>query len=134
MSFKLSVITPVLNAHTTVERTIRSVLSDSNQEVEYILVDGGSTDGTLEIISRYAEQIAHIEVSPDRGISHALNKGIGLASGEYIAILNADDWYPDGGVSTMLNLIQTGEDFYCGAVRYVDPASNESIVRYAQPT
>jgi glycosyltransferase involved in cell wall biosynthesis len=92
----ISVVTVVFNGERHLEQTILSVAAQSYGNVEYIVVDGGSTDGTLEIIRRHAAAIDHWVSEPDRGIYDAMNKGIALARGELIALLNADDFYePD---------------------------------------
>lgn len=91
-----SVITVCFNSAKTIEQTIQSVIGQFYWNVEYIVVDGGSTDGTLEIIRRYRDQIDLIISEPDDGIYDAMNKGIKLASGDLIGLLNSDDWYePD---------------------------------------
>lgn len=93
---KITVITVVKNAEKTIERTIRSVLKQKNNSVEYIIIDGGSTDRTKDIISLYTESIDYYISNPDNGIYDAMNKGIKESKGDVIAFLNADDWYADG--------------------------------------
>ena len=88
---KLSIITACKNESATIAKTIESVLAQTFDCYEYIVVDGGSVDGTLNIIKTYQNKISHIISEPDRGIWHAMNKGILLASGEYIYFLNAGD-------------------------------------------
>ena len=95
---KISIITVCFNAQETIEDTLKSVLSQDYPELEYIVIDGGSRDATCEIISRYRDRLAHCVSEPDRGIYDAMNKGIRLASGEIIGLLNADDIYADSGV------------------------------------
>lgn len=90
---KITVITVCLNASASIRRTIESVLAQTRKADEYILVDGGSTDGTLEIIKEYRNAITLWISEKDKGISDAFNKGIALATGDWIGILNADDWY-----------------------------------------
>lgn len=89
----ISIITVVFNASTTLEQTILSVLNQSYPNKEYLIIDGGSMDGSVEIIQKYAEQLTFWVSEPDRGIYDAMNKGIAKSSGELIGILNADDWY-----------------------------------------
>jgi len=89
----ITVVTVVLNGEKTLERTIKSVLNQTYKNIEYIIVDGGSTDGTLEIIKRYENQIARWVSGKDKGIADAMNKGIEMATGDIIGILNADDRY-----------------------------------------
>jgi glycosyltransferase involved in cell wall biosynthesis len=92
----LSVVTVVFNGESHLEQAIRSVLDQSYDNVEYILVDGGSTDGTLDIIRKYEERIDRWVSEPDDGIYDAINKGLRLSSGDLVGILNCDDWYaPD---------------------------------------
>jgi glycosyltransferase involved in cell wall biosynthesis len=88
----VSVVTVVYNGASTLERTILSVLGQTYAPIEYIIVDGGSTDGTLAIIRRFEARLARWLSEPDNGISDAFNKGIGLATGDYVALINADDW------------------------------------------
>ncbi len=96
---KISIITPVYNSQKTLERTILSVINQiPNSQLEYIIIDGGSTDGTLEIIHRYANKINIVVSEQDRGIYDAMNKGISLATGDIIGIINSDDWYNDGAL------------------------------------
>lgn len=89
----ISVVTVVYNGEAHLEQTILSVLEQEYDNVEYIIIDGGSTDGTLGIIKKYEEAIDYWVSEPDGGIYDAMNKGISLSTGEYIAFLNADDWY-----------------------------------------
>lgn len=89
----ITVVTVVYNAESTLEQTILSVINQTYDNVEYILVDGASTDGTLDIIKKYEDKVDYWVSEPDKGIYDAMNKGINLASGDYIALLNADDWY-----------------------------------------
>ncbi|HUW93108.1 MAG TPA: glycosyltransferase family 2 protein [Bacteroidales bacterium] len=94
----VSVITVVYNAADTIEDTIKSVLSQSYENIEYIIIDGGSTDGTADIISRYGDLISCRISEPDNGIYDAMNKGIRIAKGEIIHLLNADDYYIDNNL------------------------------------
>ena len=88
---KFTIITVVLNNKKTLERTIKSILNQSYKNFEYIIIDGASKDGTLEIINRYKKKITKIISEKDKGIYDAFNKGIKLASGEYICIVNSGD-------------------------------------------
>ncbi len=91
---RLSIITPVYNAEATIERTILSVLNQPrSSDLEYIVVDGGSRDRTLEIIQKYCDRIDVSISEPDGGVYDAMNKGLQRATGDIIGIINADDWY-----------------------------------------
>lgn len=85
-----------LNSEQTIEQTIQSVVGQNYSDIEYIIIDGGSTDRTLEIIAKYREKITVLVSEPDEGIYDAMNKGISMASGDVIGIINSDDWYEDG--------------------------------------
>lgn len=89
---RVSLVTVVRNGVQTIERTIRSVLEQTFDGIEYLIVDGGSSDGTLDIVRRYEARLAGWVSEPDRGISDAFNKGVAAAQGRYVGLLNADDW------------------------------------------
>ena len=101
---KISIITPSYNQGDFIEQTIQSVLSQKYPNLEYIVIDGGSNDRTLEILRKYNQDLYWIS-EPDRGQSHAINKGLQLATGEVIAYLNSDDLYEQGA------LLKVGEFF-----------------------
>lgn len=90
---KVSIITATYNSEAFLEQTILSVLNQSYPHIEYIVIDGGSTDNTISIINKYKERISHFISEKDEGIYHALNKGIALATGELIGFLHSDDFY-----------------------------------------
>lgn len=90
---KISIITVSFNAVSTIEKTICSVLTQTYSNIEYIIIDGGSTDGTVDIIKKYVDKISYWVSEQDKGIYDAMNKGIARTNGEYIGIINADDWY-----------------------------------------
>ena len=91
-----TIITCVLNAVDTIEDTISSVAKQTFDDYEYVVIDGGSTDGTLDVIRRYSEKIDYCISEPDQGLYFGFNKGVKLARGRYIGILNGDDSYkPD---------------------------------------
>lgn len=99
---KISIITVVYNGDTTIERTIQSVLRQNYDNVEYIIIDGASTDGTVDIIKRYEKNISKWISEKDNGIYDAMNKGIRYSTGDIIAFLNSDDWYLDGALSNVV--------------------------------
>ena len=98
MTPKISIITVCFNAADIIEKTVLSVLSQSYTDYEYIIIDGGSTDGTMEVLNRYSKQIATIISEPDRGIYDAMNKGISKAHGEWVNFMNAGDTFVDSDV------------------------------------
>lgn len=132
---KVSVITTTYNSAATVRDTLDSVLRQDYPDIEHIIVDGGSTDGTLDIIReyepRYGGRLRYIS-EPDHGIYDAMNKGIRLATGDVIGILNSDDWYTaDDIVSVLAAPIAAGDaEATYGDVHYVDAARGNRFVRY----
>ena len=132
---KVSVITVALNAAETIEATIKSVLSQDYKDIEYIVVDGGSTDGTLDIINKYKNKIAKVISEPDNGIYDAMNKGLKSSTGGILATLNSDDVYADQTtVSRMAEFIQNnGLDAAYGDLIYVDRRDTRHVKRFWQP-
>lgn len=129
---KISIITVCLNNQDTIEDTIRSVKSQTHQDVEYIVIDGGSQDQTLSVVGRYRQAIDQMVTEPDKGIYDAMNKGIALATGEVIGILNADDLYADDRVLTLVAQAFEDErvDACYGDLLYVSPTDTDQIRRY----
>jgi glycosyltransferase involved in cell wall biosynthesis len=117
----VSIITVTLNAVTTIERALRSVHHQSFPSIEHILIDAQSTDGTADVFRRFARPQDYWISEKDRGISDAFNKGISLARGSFIQILNADDWLsPDQIERGVATLEDTGADFVFGDVVFYD--------------
>lgn len=105
---KISIITVSLNAAQTIEKTIRSVISQDYPNIQYILIDGKSTDDTLKIVEGFADQIQIIKSEKDNGLYEAINKGILLADGDIVGMLNADDFYKsEQVVSQIANAFNT---------------------------
>jgi glycosyltransferase involved in cell wall biosynthesis len=100
----ITIITAVRNGDKTLECTIKSVLDQSYDRIEYIIIDGGSTDGTLDIIRKYDNRINFWISEPDNGIYDAMNKGIALATGDLIALLNSDDYYEQGALASVADI------------------------------
>ena len=88
---KVSIVTVSYNSVATIEQTIRSVLNQTYKNIEYILIDGNSTDGTKDVILKYKDSIATFISEPDEGIYDAMNKGIRQATGDIVGIINSDD-------------------------------------------
>lgn len=122
----ITIITPVYNNVSTIERTIKSVLEQKKTaNVEYIIVDGLSTDGTMEIVNRYRNQIDIIISEKDKGIGDAYNKGINLASGELIGIVAADDMLVPGVLKNVDKLYDEKSDVVVGnCLIDIDPNSD----------
>ena len=127
----ISIITVVRNGARTIRDCIESVLSQTHP-VEYIIIDGCSTDGSLDIIKEYTTRIAKVVSEPDKGIYDAMNKGIRLASGEVIGILNSDDMYIDNRVLAKIDSefqTKSVDALYADLV-YVRPDNLDKIVRF----
>jgi glycosyltransferase involved in cell wall biosynthesis len=116
----ISIITVVYNGETYLEKTIQSVINQSYDNVEYIIIDGGSTDGTVEIIKKYENQIDYWVSEPDKGIYDAMNKGLMLSQGNIIGIINADDYYtPEALEKSIECLWKSGSDYVIGKVQKI---------------
>ena len=131
-NFSLSIVTVSYNNAATIRQTIESVLSQTYTDFEYVIVDGASTDGTLEIIKEYSDKIRWIS-EPDRGLYFAMNKGWKLAQNEFVGYINADDFYNDSEVlESVANAIRKNPDTWAtyGDLAYVQADAPENIVRY----
>ena len=128
---KISIITITYNSAQTVEQTIQSVLNQSYKNVEYIVVDGESTDETLSIIEKYKNKISNVISEKDNGLYDALNKGIALATGDVIGILHSDDFFIDNNVlQHYANLFTTtNADAVYSDLYYVDKTNTNNITR-----
>ncbi len=127
---RLSIITVVYNGIHTIERTITSIQQQSYKEIEHILIDGGSTDGTLELIKKHSGGIATWISEPDRGIYDAMNKGLEMATGEYVWFINAgDEIYSADTLEKIRDLLRIRSDVYYGEAMYTDISGEEIGVR-----
>lgn len=109
LNFKVSIITVVYNGVATIEQTIKSVLGQTYKNIEYIVIDGASTDGTQQIIEKYANDISYYVSETDEGLYYAMNKGLEKATGEIIGIINSDDWYDINAVKNMVEYFNKSE-------------------------
>jgi len=117
----VSIVTVALNRAATIGRTIESVQRQTYRPLEHIVIDGGSHDGTVEILRGYGARIDHWQSEPDRGISDAFNKGLARATGAVIGLVNADDWLAPGQVATAVEALErSGADFVFGDLLYHD--------------
>ena len=128
----ISVITVVYNGEKYLEQTIKSVINQTYKSIEYIIIDGGSTDKTLDIIKKYEKHISYWVSEPDKGLYDAMNKGIGVAKGELIGMINSDDWYEPNAVELIVNAYKNNPNktiFH--ADRYdVDESGNRKIKKF----
>ena len=130
MKPKISVITISFNSEATLEETIRSVTSQDYPALEYVIIDGGSTDGTLEIIRKYQDRIQVVVSEPDRGISDAFNKGVARATGEIVGIVNSDDILLPGALQKVAESYQPQVDVYSGWIMFWNQETNETFPSY----
>ena len=131
-NIKVSIITVVWNGEKTIKDTIESVLSQTYSDIEYILIDGCSTDKTVEVINDYGKQISKFISEPDNGIYDAMNKGIDMATGDIVGILNSDDFYIDE--LTIGKVVKEFEEELVDSVYadlvYIKPENLNKTVRY----
>lgn len=129
---KVSIITVVYNNANFIKDAIESVLTQSYENIEYIVVDGASNDGTVEIINRYGNRITHFLSEKDHGIYDAMNKGLKLASGDIVGILNSDDFYISNNVINMVveAFLYNNVDSVFADLVYVNPDNLTKVVRY----
>ena len=132
---KVTVITPSYNQALYLEETILSVLNQDYPNIEYILIDGGSTDGSLEIIKRYESRISYWVSESDLGQTDAINKGFSKASGDVYAWLNSDDTYRSGAVGAAVEFLSRNPEIgmVYGNAYYIDDQS-EVVARYPAGT
>lgn len=129
---KISIITSVYNNKETISESIESVLSQTHSEIEYIIIDGASTDGTVDIIKGYENRISKYVSEPDNGIYDGLNKGISLATGDVIGFLHSDDIYQHNNVLDMVVKVFNDHqvDSVYGDLTYVDKNDTSRVIRH----
>lgn len=126
---KVTIITVSKNSELTIEDCIKSVLSQTYQNIEHIIIDGLSTDRTTEIIKKYRFLIDYYVSEPDNGIYDAMNKGIELASGDLIIILNSDDWYEANAISMLVSTLNYSKcDFVGSLIRCINSDGTSHIL------
>ena len=124
--FKITIITVAFNAGKTLSRCIQSVINQDYKNLEYIIIDGGSSDDTHAILDRFKAHINIVISEPDKGIYDAMNKGIALAGGDVIGILNADDYFPEDTILSQTARMFSAEnaDVVYGDLDYIDRKGN----------
>lgn len=128
---KISIITVSYNSAATIEDTIVSVLGQNYSDLEYIIIDGGSKDDTMKIVEKYKDKISKIVSEKDGGIYDAMNKGVKMATGDIVGILNSDDFYKNlnvlNDVATAFN--NDAVDVCYGDIEYIDRFDTKKVVR-----
>lgn len=130
---KVSIITVSYNSAETIRDTIESVLEQSYEDIEYIIVDGNSKDETMDIVTSYGDKVTKVLSEPDKGIYDAMNKGVSLATGDIIGILNSDDFYEtNNAIKDVVEHFKTNleADVAFGDVVFVEPSNLNKVVRY----
>jgi glycosyltransferase involved in cell wall biosynthesis len=131
-NIKVSIITVCYNSRNTIEQTIESVLKQTYNNIEYLIIDGGSTDGTIDIIQKYekkfGERLRWIS-EPDNGIYDAMNKGIDMATGELIGIINSDDWYEINAVESAVKVVDINHPYQIiyGMIRVIENGHESQV-------
>jgi len=117
---KFSIITVVFNSDSTLEKTIKSIIEQEYKDIEYVIIDGGSTDGTVDIIKKYEKFISLWISEPDKGIYDAMNKGLEKATGDYVWFLNAGDEIYSPDTLSFIDSNENDADAFYGEVEYID--------------
>ena len=128
---KVSVITVCYNSIETLEDTIRSVISQTHTDVEHIIIDGGSTDGTKALVEKYAGNVAYFVSEPDKGLYDAMNKGLAAATGDVVGKLNSDDFFAHSEViANIVKCFEGDVDAVYGDVAFFNSNDLNKVVRY----
>jgi len=140
----VSVITTVLDRDKTLERALCSVLSQTYSNIEYIVIDGGSTDNTLAVLEKYVDAVDYYVSEPDSGIYAGMNKGLELAQGDFLLLLNSDDWYMPNCIELLVEEVRSKNldftsalaieaDEFGQEIRPIPKIPIEGIVRFRMP-
>ena len=128
---KISIVTVAYNSSLTITDTLASVAVQTHQDIEHIVVDGASTDDTLGIVRAHGERVARIVSEPDQGIYDAMNKGLALATGDFVGFLNADDMLASpGAVAAIARAAEPGIGAVCGDLLYVRADRPDDVLRH----
>ena len=132
---KISVITAVYNGEKYIEDCIKSILSQDHQDIDYVIVDGCSTDRTLEIVEKYRDPRFQVVSEKDKNLYDAMNKGLSRVKGDVVGILNADDFYTDPGVLSRVaeTFEKNAEPIAIGDLEFVDPDNTDKVTRFVTP-
>jgi glycosyltransferase involved in cell wall biosynthesis len=132
---RLTVITPSLNQVAYLERAVRSVLDQGYPALEYIVVDGGSTDGSADLLRRYDDRLAYWVSEPDAGQSNAINKGLARATGDVVAYINSDDYYLPDAFASALRAFAADKNvrWVAGTCKYLRPDGTVDAIWRPQP-
>lgn len=135
MTLKLSIITPSFNQGRFLEETILSVLNQGYKSLEYIVIDGGSTDESVSIIRRYEPRLTYWESEKDRGQVHAINKGLEKVTGDIVAFINSDDVYLPGAFSSVMNYFHENPEskWVCGDTIMFGDGYDTKLIRAVVP-
>lgn len=128
---KITVVTVTYNAQEYIEQTIKNILEQDYKNIEYLVIDGGSTDTTVNIIKQYEQNITYWISQPDKGIYDAMNKAIDKASGEWIIFINAGDtFYSNNSIVEFLQDVNVHTELYNGAINFINDITGEEKIKF----